>query len=125
MKPQSTQPTRCNACNELQPLAVGPCQFVTCPYPSESGSSRPGGIVYLLRSGPHYKIGKTNDFKSRLGQIKLQLPLKVEVVHQIETDDPDGIERYWHRRFGDKRLNGEWFRLSDDEVEAFISRRRM
>src|SRR5713226_4057437 len=55
----------------------------------------PCGHVYLLRSGPHYKIGMTRDLDSRLDQIKLQLPWPVEVVHKIETDDPEGIESYW------------------------------
>jgi hypothetical protein len=125
MKSQPAQPMKCNACGELVPLAVGPCTWVSCPHPSESGSNPPLGIVYLLRSGRHYKIGKTKDFKSRLDQIKLQLPLKIEVIHQIQTDDPDGIEKYWHRRFEDRRLNGEWFGLSAADVEVFISRRRM
>src|SRR5579863_5863855 len=83
------------------------------------------GIVYLLRSGPHYKISKTKDFEGRLGQIKLQLPFDVEVVHKIETDDPTGIELYWHRRFMSKRDNGEWFSLSEEDVAAFTSRAKM
>ncbi len=76
-------------------------------------------------AGPFYKIGKTTNFKQRLGQIKLQLPYAVEVVHTIETDDINGIERYWHKRFADKRANGEWFVLTEADVAAFKSRSRM
>jgi hypothetical protein len=38
------------------------------------------GVVYLLKAGEHFKIGKSISFDKRLEQIKLQLPYAVEVV---------------------------------------------
>lgn len=80
------------------------------------------GRVYLIRSGEYFKIGKTDDPSRRYGQIQLSVPGKVEEVHVLETDDPAGIEAYWHRRFASKRRAGEWFELSEADVAAFKRR---
>lgn len=83
------------------------------------------GHVYLLKSGRYYKIGRSNAPGRREREIQLQMPEKAHVAHTIETDDPSGIERYWHQRFDAKRKNGEWFELSADDVKAFRRRKFM
>lgn len=75
-------------------------------------SFRIKGFVYLLRSVKHYKLGRTNAVGRRLRELAIQLPQKPDTVHVIETDDPEGIEQYWHHRFAEKRQCGEWFALS-------------
>src|SRR3989344_3097663 len=67
------------------------------------------GEVYLFKSGRYYKSGKTNDTVRRGTELRIQLPEKMDLVHSIKTDDPSGVEAYWHRRFESKRMNGEWF----------------
>jgi len=83
------------------------------------------GFVYLIKSGRHYKLGKTNCLGRRERDLAIQLPEKSKTVHAIRTDDPAGIEAYWHKRFEAKRMNGEWFDLSADDVRAFRRRRFM
>jgi hypothetical protein len=79
------------------------------------------GYVYLLKHGTRreYKIGRTNNPLRREGELSLQLPEKLQPVHYIKTDDPTGIESYWHTRFASKRKEGEWFALTAQDVRAF------
>lgn len=85
------------------------------------------GYVYLLKHGSRreFKIGRTNNRLRREGEIALELPEKIEPIHVIETDDPAGVEAYWHRRFADKRMKNEWFALTADDVRAFKRWRRI
>lgn len=121
---------------EADPVANSDVLAVLDELPSQAAvteADRPGvntqetvlGYVYLIRSGRHYKIGKTNALGRRERELAIQLPERAKTVHAIATDDPGGIELYWHRRFKDRRVrtDAEWFSLTTEDVAAFKRRR--
>ncbi len=54
------------------------------------------GFVYLMKSGRHYKIGRTVSVGGRERQLAIKIPVPPTTIHSIETDDPVGVEAYWH-----------------------------
>ena len=79
-------------------------------------AAKKAGVIYLIRCGPYFKIGKTTDPDSRYPRLEIQLPHRPVILHEIQTDNVDLAERYWHQRFASKRLNGEWFEVSSQDI---------
>jgi hypothetical protein len=94
-------------CESLLTSAGSPCEAEEATPPGR----RVVGSVYLLKHGTRreFKIGRTNNPLRREGEVGVELPQSLAPIHVIETDDAAGIETYWHRRFAEKRLRGEWF----------------
>jgi hypothetical protein len=106
----------------LCPVAVSPSVDAS---PAKREASIQIGSVYLMRSGKFFKIGHSNAVGRRERELAIQLPDKLKLIHEIRTDDPVGIEGYWHRRFAERHRNGEWFDLTPDDVAAFRRRKTM
>ncbi len=88
-----------------------------------------GGWVYLYKHGQYnqFKIGKTNDLLRRGREITIKLPEKCTLIHSIKTVDMSGVETYWLNRFRKtaEELNGEWFKLSRDDIREFRGWKRI
>lgn len=82
------------------------------------------GFVYLLAAFHDkqlYKIGRATNPNNRLRTFNVKLPFPVAYECIIETGDMYRLERELHRLFDDKRLDGEWFRLSQSDVQYIKS----
>lgn len=81
------------------------------------------GYIYLIGNSSKkiYKIGKSRQPKERYKAIATKLPFSVEIIHVIGGDDIEKAEKLLHNIFAQKRTHGEWFELSDDDVNQIIN----
>lgn len=80
--------------------------------PSEDSWS----YLYLVKSGSFYKIGYAFDLDSRLTSLQSGNPLVLTVEYARKVKNAQQTEKLLHTRFSNKRVRGEWFFLTDDDV---------
>jgi hypothetical protein len=84
----------------------------------EIGKPAPLGYVYVLRAETgHYKIGKTSNPKDRIRTFGVKLPFRVEYELVIPSYNHHVLEKKLHERFAYCRLDGEWFLLTQEDVD--------
>jgi hypothetical protein len=75
------------------------------------------GHVYVLGSSTgYYKIGQTQNLYRRLKKFEVALPFKVWLEMAIPFFDCIWAEKFFHAHFFEKRLNGEWFSLTYEDL---------
>lgn len=82
------------------------------------------GFVYLIGetdNNGRYKIGSTRakDVNHRLKQLQTGNSSELYIKEAFETEQPFKLEKMLHNHFKYKNLNGEWFELSETDIEAF------
>jgi hypothetical protein len=93
------------------------------PEPIQEKQKQFNGYVYLLYSPTNntYKIGKAKKVDDRYGSIAKQSPVEIRLVHQFKSSNASKAENTLHRQYSHKRFLGEWFSLSEQDVESIIS----
>ena len=78
-------------------------------------------FVYLMKNEEHgvFKIGFSDDVEKRRRNIEGEIPIPfiIEIVQAWETYHFTKLESALHKLFADKHVKGEWFRLSQTDVE--------
>jgi hypothetical protein len=89
-------------------------------YPPRKGHA---GYVYLIQelNDGNFKIGRTRNPNNRLETFGVTLPAKVDYICLIPTENTHLLERKLHRQFARRRVAGEWFALSDEDVASVIA----
>jgi len=75
-----------------------------------------GRFVYMVKKGDLYKIGKTTSTHSRMSAIR-----PTEIVMMARVDTHTELELELIRMYDSKRVGGEWFRLTADDVAGVLS----
>lgn len=78
----------------------------------------PGGNVYIIQLGDTdiYKIGISIDPDKRLKQLQSKSPIPLNLLWTNFGHDYKSIEKFIHYWFKDKRVRGEWFKLSSEDI---------
>lgn len=64
-----------------------------------------------------YKIGRTQrPIEKRLNELRTSNANPLEVLFVYQTDWGLQVEKRLHRHFNDKRMEGEWFNLDENDV---------
>lgn len=83
--------------------------------------------VYLISSEIEgkklYKIGYTRkDVSKRINQLRTGNPGTFEIVDSFSSKWGTKIEANLHRQFKYKKVNGEWFDLTNEDISKFKSK---
>ena len=74
--------------------------------------------VYFLqeKDNGYVKIGKTKNLRTKTFSPYLML-FEWEVIHTIESSNINSLEKYFHRFYRHKCINGEWFKLDEQDIQ--------
>ncbi|MBT7349619.1 GIY-YIG nuclease family protein [candidate division WWE3 bacterium] len=78
--------------------------------------------LYVILSGNGlYKIGKSQNPKTRFNQINSGSPVECYFIFQKEYDENSkNLEKEYHDMFANKRIRGEWFDLDEKDVHKIL-----
>lgn len=82
------------------------------------------GYVYLMKGRERIKIGISGNLttlKRREQRLNTISEYGVERLLLLRTRSPKNLESALHRKYAHKRVNGEWFALSSEDVRDIFN----
>jgi hypothetical protein len=76
------------------------------------------GYIYIVESAGFYKIGRAKQLDRRVWEFKTEYPLPVYLIWACWVADAVADEQRLHHQFADKRVRGEWFNFSTEDLIA-------
>lgn len=78
-------------------------------------------FVYLFGAANGLiKIGKTVDVRARFKILYTMCPIELELLAVVKTELADELETRLHAEFATVRVKGEWFNLTEDDIDYII-----
>lgn len=74
------------------------------------------GFVYIIKSKLGYKIGRSKEIHHRNKIFNVKLPFQWEFAKVFCLEDYKLFEKFLHKIFLTKKINGEWFELNEDDL---------
>jgi hypothetical protein len=78
-------------------------------------------FIYMVEVNNFYKIGVTQDIRSRLGALQNASPIDVQFLYLFKFDYAYKIERILHNHFKRQRRRGEWFEFTPTDICDFMN----
>lgn len=75
------------------------------------------GYVYVIKSGPNYKIGRTKNLLRRQRQFQTGNAENIEFLYYRQYNDCIAVEKKLHSIFSSYRVHGEWFVFDNQSLE--------
>lgn len=79
--------------------------------------------IIQMSGTDYYKIGFTKtSCRTRLSVLQVGNPIPLVLVQELETKYPVELEKLLHKKFEDKRIHGEWFCLSEEDLILILEK---
>ena len=90
---------------------------------SKKTKNKTSGFIYFVQDDLlRTKIGKTIEINKRITTLSVKMPNPLILFHSIPTNDIHSSEKFFHDRYQEFRMQGEWFDLPPnvlDQIKTF------
>ncbi|MBH0166747.1 GIY-YIG nuclease family protein [Fictibacillus sp. 7GRE50] len=89
-------------------------KIINTPFPRGQAT----GYVFFVQDHQtgHFQIGKTTQIDKRINGFTVILPFKNELIHLVKSGNHHQTEAAFHDYFTNKRVQGEWYTLSSEDL---------